>query len=73
VTAMATIMSTPAPTAATNQQLPHTTTSTGTNIVPVAIYIDGKKVGEILDPQIKKTIQASLKKINGRMVPNPSP
>ncbi len=74
VTAMATIMSTPAPTAATKPAAATTTTtSTGTNIVPVAIYIDGKKVGEILDPQIKKTIQASLKKINGRMVPNPSP
>lgn len=41
----------------------------GTNLVPVAIYIDSKKVGEILDPQIKQTIQASLKNINGRMVP----
>lgn len=40
-----------------------------TNLVPVAIYIDSKKVGEILDPRVKQTIQDSLKNINGRIVP----
>jgi hypothetical protein len=40
-----------------------------TNLIPVAIYIDSKKVGEILDPRVKQTIQDSLKNINGRIVP----
>jgi hypothetical protein len=43
--------------------------SSQTNLIPVAIYIDSKKVGEILDPRVKQTIQDSLKKINSRMVP----
>lgn len=45
------------------------TNSGQTNLIPVAIYIDSKKVGEILDPRVKQTIQDSLKKINTRMVP----
>jgi len=48
----------------------NTGTSSGqVNLIPVAIYIDSKKVGEILDPRVKQTIQDSLKKINTRMVP----
>lgn len=36
-----------------------------TKMVPVAIYIDGKKLGEILDPSIKKTIDGKLNQIGG--------
>jgi hypothetical protein len=38
----------------------------GTNIVPVAVYLDSKKIGEILDPRIKQTIQDSLKNIGSK-------
>jgi hypothetical protein len=58
--------------AASTNTAPAAATGTGTsatNLVPVAIYIDSKKVGEILDPKIKQTIQDSLKNINGRIVP----
>ena len=41
----------------------------GSNITPVAIYIDSKKIGEILDPRYKQMIQDSLKNIGGRTVP----
>lgn len=56
--------------AAATANTTNTINNTGqTNLVPVAIYIDSKKVGEILDPRVKQTIQDSLKKINSRMVP----
>jgi hypothetical protein len=43
---------------------------TGTsNIVPVAIYIDSKKVGEILDPRYKQLVDDKLKKLDSKMVP----
>jgi hypothetical protein len=45
--------------------------SSSTNLVPVAIYIDGNKLGEIVDPRTKKIIDDKLRNINGRMVPVP--
>lgn len=57
-----------APTAgATNNAA--TNTQASTNIVPVAIYIDSKKIGEILDPRYKKMIEDSLNNIGGKTVP----
>jgi hypothetical protein len=46
-----------------------TTGNTNSNIVPVAIYIDSKKVGELLDPRYKKMIEDSLNNIGARTVP----
>jgi hypothetical protein len=43
--------------------------SSNSNVVPVAIYIDSKKVGEILDPRYKQMIQDSLRNIGGKTVP----
>lgn len=43
--------------------------SANSNIVPVAIYIDSKKVGELLDPRYKKMIEDSLNNIGARTVP----
>lgn len=43
--------------------------SASSNIVPVAIYIDSKKVGELLDPRYKKMIEDSLNNIGARTVP----
>jgi hypothetical protein len=43
-----------------------TTGGSTTNIVPVAVYLDSKKIGEILDPRIKQTIQDSLKNIGSK-------
>jgi hypothetical protein len=40
-----------------------------TNIVPVAIYLDSKKIGELLDPRYKQMIQDSLRNIGGKTVP----
>jgi hypothetical protein len=44
-------------------------TTGGSNITPVAIYIDSKKIGEILDPRYKQMIQDSLRNIGGKAVP----
>lgn len=53
--------------ATVNNTAPPATNNTGnTNIVPVAVYLDSKKVGEILDPRIKQTIQDSLKSIGSK-------
>lgn len=43
-----------------------------TKMIPVAIYIDGKKLGEILDPGIRRTIEDKLNKIGGtgRTIPD---
>jgi hypothetical protein len=46
-----------------------TASSANSNIVPVAIYIDSKKVGELLDPRYKKMIEDSLNNIGARTVP----
>lgn len=40
--------------------------SSGTNIVPVAVYLDSKKIGEILDPKIKQAIQDGLKNVGSK-------
>lgn len=58
-------------TAAAKATAANTTTSSaaGSNIVPVAIYIDSKKVGEILDPRYKKMIQDKLDNIDAKTVP----
>ena len=44
-------------------------TGSSTNVVPTAIYIDGKKIGEILDPRYKQMIDDSLKNIGSKTVP----
>ena len=46
-----------------------TNNTSSSNIVPVAIYIDSKKVGEILDPRYKKMIDDKLNNIGSRTVP----
>jgi len=59
-----------APTAGTTATAAAATNNAGSsNIVPVAIYIDSKKVGEVLDPRYKKMIESSLNNIGGRTVP----
>lgn len=46
-----------------------TNAQASTNIVPVAIYIDSKKIGELLDPRYKKMIEESLNNIGAKTVP----
>lgn len=58
----------PATTAAATSIAGTNAASTGvseTKMVPVAIYIDGKKLGEILDPSVRRTIESKLNQIGG--------
>ena len=55
--------------AAMNTNTGSTSTAGSSNIIPVAIYIDSKKIGEILDPRYKQMIQDSLKNIGSKTVP----